>query len=105
MSSFSSMQEDYERELQAQISSLKSELSSIKRQLAKRGAGAYAEGRHASEHVAESLRDTWDEALPYLRDQAHWLGDTARRKPVTAAAAAAVGLAAVGLAVSLFMRR
>lgn len=105
MSSMSRFRDDVSDEVRSEIDALRHELSSLRKQVARRGAGAFRQSRHAGDEFVDVLRDYAEAALPDMRRKARYVEKTARDHPMTTAATAAVGLLAVGLAVTLFMRR
>jgi ElaB/YqjD/DUF883 family membrane-anchored ribosome-binding protein len=102
MASFSRTHSD---DLQDQLDSLRSELSAVRKEAAKRSYGAYREGRHMGEDALDMLRDYFESAAPAMRRNAHALEKTARDNPMTTIATAVVGVAVIGLAAAFFARR
>jgi ElaB/YqjD/DUF883 family membrane-anchored ribosome-binding protein len=88
-------------DLEHQVTRLAGELSSLRKLLAKHGAGAYDDTRETASDLYSDLRDRFTEALPFMRRRAHAVEEVARNNPATAAA---VGLVVVGLLVTLLLR-
>lgn len=105
MASFSRTREDLQDELQTQLDGLRRELASVRKDVAKRGYGAYREGRHMGEDLVDVLRDGIESALPTVRRNARYVERTARENPGATIATAVVGLAVIGLAAAFFARR
>ena len=105
MASISSMRDDLQDELEDQISSLRKELSALRKDVSKRSARAYRGTKSASDDFLDVLRDYYDEAMPSVRRGAHAVERTARDNPKTTIATAVVGVAVLGLAAAFFARR
>ncbi|APH71014.1 hypothetical protein [Aquibium oceanicum] len=110
---FSRTREDVVDDLERQVSAMKREISSLRRSAAERGSRAYDEvtsrGSHAYDDVAEIVADLLGQlsrrSRPGRREvkrQARIAGAAVRDNPKTTAL---VGLAALGLAAALLMRR
>ena len=110
---FSRSREDAIDDLERQMAALKRELSSLRHSAAKHGSRAYDEvasrGSHAYDDVAEIVADLLGQltrrSRPGRREvqrQARIAGAAVRDHPKTTAL---VGLAALGLAAALLMRR
>lgn len=99
MAPFSGKRHEIEDDLHEQIAELRKEVSALARKLSRRGATAYDASRDVAgdyyDEMARWLRDT----LPLARRRAGAVEQTARDNPVLTAA---VGLAVLGLAISLF---
>lgn len=105
MASFSRTRDELQDDLQEQLESLRREIQSVRKGIAKRGYGAYRDSRHFGEELVDMLRDYLEDAIPSMRRGAHALEKTARRNPGTTAATVLVGAAVIGLAVAFFARR
>ena len=105
-SSFSKIRDDLEGNLEEQVASLRKEVSALTRMLTKRGAAAYSDTRESASDLYEDAWNRLLEALPKIRkqarDQARFAGKAAHDNPV---ATAVVGVAVLGLLVSLLVRR
>ncbi|WP_173933626.1 hypothetical protein [Chelativorans sp. Marseille-P2723] len=91
-------------ELREQLSNLSHEVAQLKKQMMRRGKGAFHGSRHMGEEIGELLRDYY-EALPDLRRSAHRLQKSAEANPAATAGVAAAAVVLVGLAASLLLRR
>lgn len=105
MALFSKTNDDLASELQEQLDKLRRELSAVRKDLSKRGYGAYREGRHMGEDLVDVLGDYIESAAPAMRRNARALEKTARENPATAVATAIVSVAIIGLAVAFLTRR
>ena len=101
-STISKIRSDVESDLQDQVTRLTKELSALKKSLSKRGAGAYADTKDAASDVYDEMWERFSETLPLIRKRARAAEKVARDNPATAAV---VGLAVVGLLVTLLARR
>lgn len=99
MAPFSGKRHETEDDLREQIAELRNEVSALTRNLSRRSAAAYGASRDVAgdyyDEMTRWLRDT----LPLVRRRAGTAEQTARDNPVLAAV---VGLAVVGLVISLF---
>jgi ElaB/YqjD/DUF883 family membrane-anchored ribosome-binding protein len=105
-SSFSKIRDDFEGNLEEQVASLRKEVSTLTKLLSKRGAAAYSDTREGASDLYDELWNRLVDALPRIRkqarDQARFAGKKAHDNPV---ATAVVGIAVLGLLVSLLVRR
>jgi len=101
-STISKLRGDVEENLQDQVSRLTKELAYLKTSLSKRGSRAYEETRDTASDVYADLWDKFTETMPVVRKRARAAEKVARENPATAAF---VGLAVVGLLVTLMARR
>ena len=105
-SSFSKIRDDLEGDLEEQVASLRKEVSSLTKLLSKRGAAAYADTREGASDFYDEVWSRLADALPKIskqaRDRARFAGKAAHDNPV---ATAVVGVAVLGLLVSLLVRR
>jgi ElaB/YqjD/DUF883 family membrane-anchored ribosome-binding protein len=93
---------EFESDLQQQIAELRDELGSIASRLSKRGAATYDDTRDVANDVYDELSKRFSDAVPVIRRKARHVERAARDNP---AMTVAVGLAVIGLAVSLFASR
>ena len=77
-------------------------MNTLKKAVSKRGASAYQDTREAASDVYSEVWDRFSESLPAMRKRARAAEQVARDNPATAAV---VGLAVVGLLVTLLARR
>lgn len=89
-------------DIETRIAQLSNELSSLKKAAAKRGAKSYEDGLELASDTYDEWRGRFEEALPHLRKGARRIERSARDNP---AAAALIGLAALGLLAALLSRR
>ena len=101
-STISKLRGDVEDNLNEQVAQLSKELASLKKSLSKRGARAYEDTRETASDVYGELWDKFSETMPAVRKRARAAEQVARDNPATAAV---VGLAVVGLLVTLLARR
>lgn len=101
-STISKMRGDIESDLEDQVARLSKELNTLKKAVSKRGASAYQDTREAASDVYGEVWDRVAESLPAMRKRARAAERVARDNPATAAV---VGLAVVGLLVTLLARR
>jgi len=109
-STFSRFRDNMADDLEAQIASLRQEVSSLQETLSKRGASALSDTRHQTAELREHASDLYDDfmsrimhdAVPHLQMQGRQVKKVARDYPVTTAV---VGLAVLGLVAGLLMRR
>lgn len=92
-------------DLRDQLNSLRDEMTDLRKQVSRQSAGAYRETRHKSAEIGDMIRDYFEAAVPELRRSANQIGRTARQHPSASAGAALAGLAVLGLAAALLMRR
>jgi len=97
--------EDWGEDLRDQIASLNHEVAAMRKQMMRRGRGAFRDGRHTSEDIVETVREYLSSAMPDIRRSAYHIQHRAREHPGTTAAVAAAGVIVLGLAASLLMRR
>jgi len=97
--------EDLADDLRDQIASLSQEIAAMRKQMMRRGRGAFRDSRHVSEDIVDTVRDYLSSAMPEIRRSAYHLQDRAREHPGTTAAVAAASVIVLGLAASLLMRR
>lgn len=100
MVSFSGVQDD----IQDQLDSLRREIKVLRKQAGRGGERIGRQTRHTGNDVAELVREYADAALPQVRRETRKLGKSARAHPYATVTTAAVGLLAIGLAVSLLRR-
>ena len=91
-----------ESDLEDQVAALTKELSALKKSVSSRGANAYQDTRDGASEVYGELWDRFSESLPAMRKRARAAEKVARDNPATAAF---LGLAVVGLAAALLLRR
>ncbi len=101
-STISRLRGDVEENLQDQVAQLTKELSSLKKSLSKRGARVYEDTRDSASDVYGEIWDRFSDTMPAVRKRARAAEKVARENPATAAI---VGLAVVGLLVTLLARR
>ncbi len=101
-STISKLRGNAEDSLHDQVAQLTKELASLKKSVSKRGAKAYEGTRDTASEVYGELWDRFSETMPAVRKQARAAEKAARENPATAAF---VGLAVVGLLVTLLARR
>lgn len=102
MANSSQLRDELVESLEAQVATLRKEVSGLRKNLAKRGAKAYDSASEGAGDLYEELAERWAEALPHVRKRAKAVEQTARDNPT---AAVAVGLVVVGLLATLFVRR
>jgi ElaB/YqjD/DUF883 family membrane-anchored ribosome-binding protein len=101
-SPFSRLRDDLADDLEGQIAALRSEVSSLKNTMSKRGAAAFDDTRgHASDLYGEVVSRVQD-AMPRIARRSRDVRKVAQDNPVLTAM---VGLAVVGLLIGLVMRR
>lgn len=105
MTSITRLREDMQDEIQDQIDALRQEVSDLKKSAARRGDKVYRQGRNAGNEMGEALRDYAESVVPDIRRSVRRARRSARSHPVTSATAATVGLLAIGLTLSLLLRR
>ncbi|MCX7303124.1 MAG: hypothetical protein NTV73_02125 [Hyphomicrobiales bacterium] len=102
-SAFSRFRGDIEDDLEAQVARLTKELAMLRKSAGKRGSVAYGDARGAAADLYGDLRERFIEAIPIVRKQAKAADRAARDNPTVTAAV--VGLAVVGLLVTMIARR
>lgn len=102
MANSSQLRDDLVESLEAQVASLRKEVSGLRKNLSKRGAKAYDSASESAGDLYEELAERWAEALPHVRKRARAVEQTARDNP---AAAVAVGMIVVGLLAAMFVRK
>jgi len=101
-STFRKLAGDIEGDLEDQVARLTKELAALKKVAAKRGSAVYEDTREQAADLYGELWDRFNESLPVMRKRARTVEKAARDNPATAAV---VGLAVVGLLVTLLARR
>ncbi|MBU2146610.1 MAG: hypothetical protein KKD02_09700 [Alphaproteobacteria bacterium] len=91
-----------ESDLEDQVAALTKELSALKKSVSRRGANAYQDTRDGASEVYGELWERFAESLPAMRKRARAAEKVARDNPATTAF---LGLAVVGLAAALLLRR
>ncbi|KQZ81966.1 hypothetical protein ASD64_09505 [Mesorhizobium sp. Root157] len=89
-------------DLEKQVAGLSKELAALKKEMSKRGGAFYAGGRDAVSDYYTDIAERIGARLPDLRKRAKAIESSARDHP---AATAAVGLAVLGLLVTLLFSR
>jgi len=97
--------EDLGEDLRDQIASLSHEITAMRKQMMRRGRGAFRDGRHMGEDFFDTAREYLSSAMPDIRRSAYQIQDRAREHPGTTAAVAAASVIVIGLAASLLLRR
>ena len=91
----------WDDDLERRISHLSKELNVLTREARKRGSHIYADTRDTASDAYDELSDRIHDWLPVVRKQARQAEQTARDHPALVLA----GVAAVGLAAALLLRR
>ena len=91
----------WDDDLERRISHLSKELNVLTREARKRGSHIYADTRDTATDAYDELSDRIHDWLPVVRKQARQAEQTARDHPALVLA----GVAAVGLAAALLLRR
>ena len=102
MASFSKIRDDIGSDLEDQVASLRKEVASLTKALSKRGAAAIGDTRESASDLYQELASRLVDAVPVLRKHARTANKSVQDNP---AVAAVVGIAVVGLVISLFARR
>ncbi len=101
-STFRKLAGDIEGDLEDQVARLTKEIAALKKLAAKRGSAVYEDTRDQAADLYGELWDRFNESIPVLRKRARSVEKVARDNPATAAV---VGLAVVGLLVTLLARK
>jgi ElaB/YqjD/DUF883 family membrane-anchored ribosome-binding protein len=101
-SAFSRFRGDIEDDLEAQVARLTREMTSLKKSIGKRGGSAYDDARDTASDFYSDLRDRFTDVLPMARRRAKAAEQVVRDNPNVTAAV--VGLAVVGLLVTMLAR-
>lgn len=91
----------WDNDLERRISQLSKELSQLTREARKQGSHLYEDTRDTASDAYGELSDRINDWLPVVRKQARHAEQTARDHPALVLA----GVAAVGLAAALLLRR
>lgn len=91
--------------LAEQLSALRGELKSLRKQARRHGADTYDDARDLASEVAEALRFGLSEGRHAASQGARRAGRMVRKNPGTVAAAATVGLLVTGLLASMLLSR
>lgn len=102
MARSSQIRDDVVESLEAQLATLRKEVSGLRKTLSRRSARAYDSASETAGEVYEDLAERWADALPQIRKGARVVERSARDNP---AVTAAVGIAVVGLLALLVFRR
>lgn len=94
--------DEVQSQLEDQVAHLSRQVASLTRAMSRRGASALADGRDSAAEVYEELHHRFAEAMPAVRRQARVARNAAHDHPV---AIALVGVALLGLVLSLVARR
>lgn len=97
-----STRDEIKSDLEDQVAHLTRQVASLTKAMSKRGASALADGRESAAELYEEFHDRFAEAMPAVRRQARVARKAAHDHPV---AIALVGVALLGLFVSLIARR
>jgi ElaB/YqjD/DUF883 family membrane-anchored ribosome-binding protein len=101
MASLSSYRDEIGHDLEAEISSLRKEVASLKRRLGRRGGKTYAAGQEQLSELYEEAQEWLTAAMPLLRRRARAAG----RAVEDNSTAIIVGAAVVGLLATLLLAR
>jgi len=99
---FSRFRSDAEDDLEVQLARLSKDVNSLRKAISRRGASAYGDARDAASDFYGEMRHHVADALPVISRRAKDAERVARENP---ALTAAVGLAVVGLIITLVARR
>jgi uncharacterized protein YukE len=102
MARSSQIRDDVVESLEAQLATLRKEVSGLRKTWSRRSARAYDSASETASEVYEDLAERWADALPQIRKGARVAERSARDNP---AVTAAVGIAVVGLLALLVFRR
>lgn len=101
MASFSRLRDEMVDDVEAQIASLRKEIASLKRSLARQGSSGYEAGQEQLADLYEYFQDRLSDMMPQLRSRAR----TAGRAIEDNSTAIVVGAAVVGLLAAFFLSR
>jgi ElaB/YqjD/DUF883 family membrane-anchored ribosome-binding protein len=102
MPSLSKIRDNVESDLEEQVAYLRKEVASLTKALSKRGASVLDDTRGGAADLYQEVAGRIADAIPVLRKQAKAANRSVHDNP---AVAAMVGIAVVGLVISLFARR
>ena len=101
MAYFSRLHDEISHDLEAELASLRKEVGTLKRKLARKGGNTYAAGQEQLSELYEELQDWVADAMPHLRSGARAAGRTVKDNST----AIIVGTAVVGLLAALLLSR
>jgi len=101
MASFSKFRDEIEHDGEAELASLRKELASLKRKMARQGGSTYSAAQDQMSELYDELHDWMAEAVPHLRRRARAAG----RAIEDNSTAIIVGAAVVGLLATLLLTR